>query len=531
MLSLKSRPASLSPLRWPGIAAVLVLVFILSQILGGESWDEYLHRIGHDDHVRYAGEVLTGDTSRSFHEIDQDLEYYGLISMEPASTIAHAAADILDLPTSEERRLFRVLLHASAFAWAIATAFIVYLLVRRETGRRELAAIAGLLLLLYPTWLGHGFFNFKDLPQAFFYTLALWGGREAIQDEDGAFRKGLLIVAIATVGAATVRFAVLPLLIPQYLLIIWALLSEQEKRPLHLRDSVIAGLLTLLCIYAFTPASWRAPLEYLQWNIAYMSQHGWNSCTITLGDCINVRSQEWSALQYLISWLIVRLPLLILILTPPAAGLLLWRGNAFQRHLILAAFLPVIVLSGMNSTLYDGIRHVLFIIPSLVLMVVLAADVLARTHPAVFKAFRAGAYATLALFLADNIRLFPFNYVYFNEPSRFFVTEKTFDTDYWGYSLREAAIPLADAGRNVAAEAPILYTAWPQHLIEPFAGPNTRPIPPETLDEGVPHYQISLTRGGAEPSASCGHIDYVERRLVFAPRPMRLSFAAQCEGD
>ncbi|MEO1101667.1 MAG: hypothetical protein AAFW65_07460 [Pseudomonadota bacterium] len=520
---------ALARFRLPALAAMLALAFALSQLFGGEAWDEQMHRIGHDDHVRYAGEVLTGDTSRSFHDINRDLEYYGLITMGPASAIAAGTGNLLGLDESSERSLFRTLLHASAFAWALATVWLVYLIVKRETDRPEIATIAALLLLTYPTWLGHGFFNFKDLPQAFFYMLAFFGAREALQDRPGAFRKGLILLAIATVGAGTVRLAAIPLLIPQYLLLLWAILGDRDKTRVRLRESVLAGFAVLFCIYAFTPASWRDPIEYLQWNIAYMSQHGWSGCTLTMGACIQATSADWSTLSYLAQWFAVRLPLLVLLLTPLAAAMLVWRGNTFQRHVVLAGVLPLIVLSAMNSTLYDGIRHILFVVPCFILMIAFLADRLARKHPAAFRAFRIAAYASLALFVVDNLRLFPFNYVYFNEPARFFVSEETFDTDYWGYSLREAAGPLRDAADTASSETPVIYTAWPGHLVTPFAGENTQLVRKENIPSGSTYYEISLTRGAKSPAPACGDVQYVERRLSFAPRSMRLSYATICQ--
>ena len=39
----------------------------------------------------------------------------------------------------------------------------------------------------------------------------------------------------------------------------------------------------------------------------------------------------------------------------------------------------------------------------------------------------------------DTVTLQPYGYVWFNEWARFFANETNYDTDYWGYSLREAA--------------------------------------------------------------------------------------------
>jgi hypothetical protein len=54
---------------------------------------------------------------------------------------------------------------------------------------------------------------------------------------------------------------------------------------------------------------------------------------------------------------------------------------------------------------------------------------------------RRGWLAGYFLFLLiDVITLQPYQYVWFNEVARFFVNEKNYETDFWGYSMREAAV-------------------------------------------------------------------------------------------
>lgn len=46
---------------------------------------------------------------------------------------------------------------------------------------------------------------------------------------------------------------------------------------------------------------------------------------------------------------------------------------------------------------------------------------------------------SLCMFLWDQTRLHPYQYVYFNEFSRFLGVDDLFETDYWGTSAREHA--------------------------------------------------------------------------------------------
>ena len=118
-------------------------------------------------------------------------------------------------------------------------------------------------------------------------------------------------------------------------------------------------------------------------------------------------------------------PWWLLISTPPVVliGLLLsltlWqnRSDAFQRlALWFTALLPLTLLILLESTIYDGIRHLLFVYPILVALSAggWSAILLDGSHPSRRRAAAWLLAAGLASILSFHVRFHPNQTVYFN---------------------------------------------------------------------------------------------------------------------
>jgi hypothetical protein len=87
--------------------------------------------------------------------------------------------------------------------------------------------------------------------------------------------------------------------------------------------------------------------------------------------------------------------------------------------------------------------------------------------------------------LTDAASLHPYQFVWFNEAARFFASERNYETDYWGYFMREAAI----RARELQGPMDLLVSTYehanPSHLItriftaERFSGMSEM-LPPGT---------------------------------------------------
>jgi hypothetical protein len=224
-------------------------------------------------------------------------------------------------------------------------------------------------------------------------------------------------------------------------------------------------------------------------------------------------------------WYGVKLPVLVWIGLLSAIFLYLRYSRQLQvgQHLLVAALCwPIAAMEIRDSTLYDGVRHVLFLVPLAVATVFVVIPTMAWLRLRWWLAFY------FLLLVVDSVKLQPYQYVWFNEAARFFASEKNFETDYWGYSLREAvSLARGDRGSTDWIVSPTVDN--PGHLVRIFAterfAPSVELVPP-----GATYYVVRITRMNERPPQQCDRVEYVTRKGLLAPAPLRLSFIAKCKG-
>jgi hypothetical protein len=101
--------------------------------------------------------------------------------------------------------------------------------------------------------------------------------------------------------------------------------------------------------------------------------------------------------------------------------------------LLFGSVYVLIVIIPLRARLYDETRQLLFIYPLLFLLAFIAIYLVSR------KLVLVAAVLTVGIFCWDQARLYPYQYVYFNEFGRFLDIDSLFETDYWGISAREHA--------------------------------------------------------------------------------------------
>ena len=111
--------------------------------------------------------------------------------------------------------------------------------------------------------------------------------------------------------------------------------------------------------------------------------------------------------------------------------------------------LPVgIVVSG--AVLYDGIRHLLFMIPALLALPAVALALLDRRATRAGSRLRValplGAVVVVAASLAASIRWAPYAYAFINPVAGWDKNHRSWELDYWGVSAREGVRRVREAG-------------------------------------------------------------------------------------
>ena len=120
---------------------------------------------------------------------------------------------------------------------------------------------------------------------------------------------------------------------------------------------------------------------------------------------------------YIPIWLSVKLPVLVLIglillpLTEKKIFISKTNNIAFGTLLFSSFFIPIILIL-LKVHLYDELRQILFLIPLIFILGVVSLYVFSK------KIFYFLTFVTLIIFLIENIKIYPHQYVWFNTPSR-----------------------------------------------------------------------------------------------------------------
>jgi hypothetical protein len=183
--------------------------------------------------------------------------------------------------------------------------------------------------------------------------------------------------------------------------------------------------------------------------LAFFSHETFPFTTLFDGRFVPATDLPWT---YLPTYILVALPELVLVMlaiSPAAALLALARDCRWvKRSGVLAWFLlgftilfPVAYAIAIKAVLFDGMRHFLFVLPSIAVAAALVADAaLVRLAQA---PYRRPIYAALALYgighVAIMVTLHPDQYIYYNA----FVggvdgAQRKFKLDYWANSYAEA---------------------------------------------------------------------------------------------
>ena len=111
--------------------------------------------------------------------------------------------------------------------------------------------------------------------------------------------------------------------------------------------------------------------------------------------------------------------------------------------------------------LYDELRQILFIVPLIYILGIVSLYVFSK------KVFYFLSVITLSIFLFENVKIYPYQYVWFNTPARFLDLSKNFELDYWGLSGKDLAIHISKQKSKVGAK-PCVLTTWSAiHFLDP----------------------------------------------------------------
>jgi hypothetical protein len=551
MTKIVNRPRSLFPSPWHWrLFLLLVIIGAVASLWVGLSWDQGLEmhtvRMNRDALVG----LLTGSLKGYRELMSYGDRYYGIGFTLPEYLLQHVfyppLAWIFHVNKDTAMKIGGNLAVFLAFA---ASTVLVMQILRRLTDNHRYAYWGAIAWLLWPYMLGHGWMNMKDIPFAIVWLLCFYQmhcltqkllGEEAVAKKDFAWF-GVCVAWLIAIRISGVLFFFA--IACQVFLLAATVLFQRRTTAAQSATAAIHRLTLLqwlnlsgvfvssclLAIIALYPIAWHNPLELVN-AVRYMSHHFWPGATLTNGQ--HMPSQNLPVAHYLYEWLKVKLPLVTLLglVTLPIA---LWRVRntiADARRvtwiaLFATAILLIPILSLKQVALYDELRQVLFI-PAMLFI----GGWVALYHVNL-RVARVALFATLVLFAADNVRIYPYQYTWFNELTRRMDIDKFYETDYWGTSLRHLAKTV-----NKVPDLPQLscVVADPVHLMAPFVAPHVSSCVKAASDFhaelGRPFLKAGYTRGGNfQISPGCREVAVEQYTPLFSPYPITLAISQLCE--
>jgi hypothetical protein len=255
-------------------------------------------------------------------------------------------------------------------------------------------------------------------------------------------------------------------------------------------------ILSALVTYLTWPEMWGAPLATFWGSLTKAANFPWTQKVRFMGRDYFPDQLPRSYLPLLIAIQFTEptIPLFVVGLVLGAVrilrGSLEWRG-----FLVIASwfFIPFGLVILFHPPLYDNFRHFLFIIPPIFILA-------GFTLQALFRKLnnRVASLALMAALLLPasfwNIRLHPYQYVYYNE----FVggvrsVDGRYEMDYWVTSYREAAETLD----QIAEEGARVYVEGAAQIIRDYARPDMevfRKASRDSLDAEDYDYAVLPTR-------------------------------------
>ena len=347
--------------------------------------------------------------------------------------------------------------------------FFTGLLAREVSGSWRVAFYALLFMALSPRIFGHAMNNPKDIPFAAAYVFTLLHLIRFLKQLPKPGSKTVVMLIIGIAAAINVRVGGI-LLIAYFGLFIGLSYLLQPKLRSHLSDAKhiakIAGIGLIVAVFAFFggmlfwPYALQAPLSNPFKALSEMSNFSTSIRMLYEGAHLWSDELPW---YYIPKWIAISAPLFTL------SGLLFFAGFYIYKFrkidylpllfVFFTAVFPVSYAVYKGSSLYDGMRHFLFIYPILATLAAWGWNELILINK--LKWIGSGVLAILvALPLIWAIQNHPHQYTYFNE--LFGGTKNAYgqyETDYWMNSIKNMSDWLIENDERVKnGEDVLLYT-------------------------------------------------------------------------
>jgi hypothetical protein len=464
----------------------------------GLGWDDYAHSQYGEMLYSYYASGFTDKRAFSF----VNLYYYG----GGFDIVATVLGKLLPFSLFDTRRLLGAIIG------------ILGMLAVWRTGRRLAGPAAGLAALLLiatePTYYGHMFINAKDTPFAAAMIFLVFSLVRAFDEYPRPRLSTVAIFALALgltigtriIGGIAVAFAAIA-----FLFLLAGETRELGLRPALLRAAKFSGRLALGLplsylvmglIWPWSVQEFANPLRAVE----YFS-HFWEKPWKEMYEGVPTLIIDMPR-SYLPRLCFLKFPEIFIALSlagiagasvASLRGLVPPKKRAAYMLVVSAAVLPVLLAVITKPVLYNGIRHFIFVAPSLAVLGGLAAAYLYNLAASRRRAFAGAAAAAFVALIGwtavDLARIHPYQYALFNHASGGMQrAAQRYMTDYWGLGIKEVANEMVE---RLEADG----VKWPEGRKWRVA--ICGPAHSATVELG-PHFVTSYDAKGADFAISLG---------------------------
>jgi hypothetical protein len=425
------------------IAGITLLVLLTFQDYG-VTWDEDVHN--------WYGVFVLDYYMSWFHDIRAlhwlDLYIYGGAFDMTAALLNRVSP----LGTYETRHLLNGLTGCVGLigAWKLG---------RQIAGPRA-GFLAVLLLATIPNYYGQMFNNPKDIPFAAGTVWSLYYLCRIIPDLPRPRLSVVIKLGIAVGLSLGVRVGALLLLtyvgLAGTLFCLWRFKETRDPWVLlrDIRDGLWRVALPLLLVsypvmLLFWPWAQLDPIENPIRSLQAFSHEIFPFPTLFAGKYVPAEDLPW---EYLPTFVLLALPELTLVLALAAIPAAIWRewrrkGGADRTQSIQAIVLatavlfPIAYAVAIKAVLFDGMRHFIFVLPTIATGAALVLDrIIARLPTLRYRPVLLGLAGVYGVgHIAIMVMLHPDQYIYYNGlVGGVDGAQYLFKTDYWANSYAEA---------------------------------------------------------------------------------------------
>ena len=311
------------------------------------------------------------------------------------------------------------------------------------------------ILYTSPRIFAESFYNSKDLAFLCFFIFLIFFSIKFIKKPN--YNNAFLLSLFAGI-AINLRIVAIyvPILVILFFIFEFLMKNKIDKKKINVLFFFL--IFKFIFLYIFWPFLWESPINNFIYTLTSFSRFiSWNAYVFYLGDFHKVFYLPW---HYLFINFFATTPILISILI--VCGLFqinlrffkrlinvdeknlhkdIWRSEKEKIFLFLffLIFIPIFLIFLLDSVIYGGWRHLFFLYPPLILMLVYFINTFSSKYRN--KKILICIKGILTIALLNNIYnlviFHPHQYVYFNS-----IFEKNanklFEIDYWGLSNKSA---------------------------------------------------------------------------------------------